>query len=149
MVSPSGPTIRLASFAVRLPAGAHVVSAPASFARTCAPKAPLIPGTPETVTQAGGVFATIDGGCLITNLGPTAVPDTAQPVVVGTYIGYVDTNSTAGTLTLYVDVSTNHDLIFTATGTTLDADQLIVLAASGMPPCSADREDAAACAPGQ
>ena len=147
---PHGPAVaarhplRLASYSFTLPAHAHV-TAKLSAGTSCGTKA----GTSraDSVTQAGGAFAVVNGGCLRASLGAPATPVNARPVAVGTYHGLIVSDPAARRLTLYVVASAKKDLIFTATRTGLSASQLIAIAVSGLPPCSASMENAPLCLP--
>jgi hypothetical protein len=132
-------TVHLAGYTLKLPVSSQASTVP------CAPSPPPTPGLPETVTQAGGVFTPLDGGCLHTDIGGPAVPSGAQPVTVGTYYGYAVSDPAESTITVYVDFSTTHTAVFTATDTGLTEQQLIDIAANGLVPCSPELEDAPAC----
>jgi hypothetical protein len=144
---PTGPTVQLAGYTIALPAGSHILAA-ATPPGACAPSPPPTPGVPETVQEAGGQFVAVDGGCLVIDLGPTDVPSGANAVGVGTYNGYI-VDDGPDTITLYVEVFTEHDLIFQATGTGMSESQLIAMAVASIPPCSSEREDQAPCNVGQ
>jgi hypothetical protein len=137
-------TIELAGYIFPLPAGARVGHDAADA--SCARKIPPIPGEPETVTEAGGVFTVVNGGCLRADLGPATVPAGAQPVTVGTWNGFIASDPTADQITLYVVFSTKGDVVFNATGTGMTASQLIAMAEAGLTPCSAQMDNAPTCA---
>lgn len=136
--------LKLASYSFTLPAHAHV-TAKLSAGTSCGTRAAA--SRPETVTQAGGAFAVVNGGCLRASLGAPVTPANARPVAVGTYHGLIVSDPAARRLTLYVVASAKKDLIFTATRTGLSASQLIAIAVSGLPPCSASMETAPPCLP--
>ena len=142
--APAGPELRLAGITITLPTGTRVDSR-GTLPGSCEPAPPPTPGAPETVAQAGGQFTAVDGGCLNINLGPPGAPDNARPIDVGTYNGYLVDNPPANAITLYVEVFTDHDVVFKATGTGMSDAQLVTMAEAAMPPCSPDREDAAPC----
>jgi hypothetical protein len=142
----AGQTLRLADFSFTLPTGAQVVTGAAASDGSCAPSPPPTPGVPETVTRAGGEFTVVNGGCLNVDLAPPDVPGDARPVVVGTWNGFVLSDPAADSVTLYIDSSTNQDLVFTATGTGMSPSQLVAMAAAGLTPCSPKGENAPSCA---
>ena len=132
-------TVRLEGYTLTLPEHMRASGVP------CAAKPSGTPGLPETVVNAGGQFVPINGGCLNIDLGSPTPPPGSQPVSVGTYYGYVAENGADSTITLYVEGSTTHMVIFSAAETGLSEQQLISLAADSLVPCSPDLENAPSC----
>ena len=123
------PTLRLANYRFRLPAGFKEIDTP------CTPTSSPTPGTPVTVLQHFAVAASAVGGCVEAELaaGSATVPDGAKPIQVGDHQGFIA--STAPTTeTLYVAVATtdgNHYLVLSGSG--LSPAELITIATSGLP----------------
>ena len=123
------PTLRLANYRFRLPAGFKEVDSP------CTPTSSPAPGTAVTVLQHFAVAASAVGGCVEAELaaGSATVPDGAKAIQVGDYQGFIA--STAPTTeTLYVAVATtdgDHYLILSSSG--LSPAELITIATSGLP----------------
>ena len=137
--SPGRETVQLEGYTLTLPEHLRASGVP------CAPKPPGASGMPETVVNAGGQFVPINSGCLNIDLGGLTPPPDSQPVSVGTYYGYVVDDETRDTITLYVDGSTTHMVVFTATGTGLSEHQLITIATDSLVPCRPDLENAPDC----
>jgi hypothetical protein len=125
----TGPVIRLARYTFTMPAGFTAI------ARPCAPM-PDRTGLPTRGRNPFTAAASSKGGCLeaVLAAGPAAViPDTAQPIQVGPYQGFVSRGPAASVI-LYVKMPAadgNHDLILLARR--LSPAQVVAIATSGLP----------------
>lgn len=119
----TGPTISLAGYHFRTPAGFHASSS------SCGPSA----------TDRFSAAASADGGCveaffLISSSG-SPVPAGSEPVDVGAYQGHLVSSDDPEQLELYVDLPPLGDQLQDVVlfGQRLTAGQLVAIAESGLP----------------
>jgi hypothetical protein len=127
----AGPTIQLAGYSFRLPAGFSASrSACTDLARALGPSTRMLGSDPFASA------ASSEGGCIeaVLAAGPPATSSaSATPVAVGPYKGFVVLVSSTAT-DLYVEIpaaSAHHDLILFGKG--LSPEQLVAIARSGLP----------------
>lgn len=132
----TGPTIQLAGYRFRTPAG---------FKRTFSSCMPVpAAGRPTTVLNGFAAAASADGGCVeavyliaSSTLQGSVIPAGAQPVDVGAYQGYFVAQDADGRAALYVDLpkaAGDQDLVYLVLrARDVSEDQLVAVAVSGLP----------------